>query len=144
MARRGTNSRMKTTPRLDGAIGFSTTHVEAKVHFFETGMEGGWQAFEAYAVEKESDEGDVAAGVVEIKLDAGGEWGGVRRAGVDGVLGHDELAPLGGEEGGHCLRIRAVRGGGDARTRMIGREGRARTGDGSSIPFDSARNDDFF
>jgi hypothetical protein len=64
-------------------------------------VEGDWQAFEAYSVEKEGDQGDVAAAFVEIELEAGGKVGG-EDGRVDGVLRHDELAPFGGEECGHC------------------------------------------
>ena len=38
---------------------------------------------------------------VDIELAAGGELGG-EEGWVDGVLRHDELAPFGGKEDGHC------------------------------------------
>ena len=85
---------------LAGAVGLGAADVEAEVYFFEARVEGDGDALEADAVEEEADERDVAGVLVEIEFDAAWEIGG-ENSGVDGVLGHDELAPLGGEEGGH-------------------------------------------
>lgn len=90
----------------DAAVGLAAADVETEVDLFETGVEGDGEAFDADAVEEEGDEGDVAAGfgaggwAVEIELEAAWEVG-LEERGLDGVLRHDELAPLGGEEGGH-------------------------------------------
>jgi hypothetical protein len=85
---------------LAGAVGLGAGDVKAEVHFFEARVEGDGEAENADTVEEESDEGDVATALVEIEFDAGreprGEGGGWHL-----ILGHDELAPFGSEEGGH-------------------------------------------
>ena len=93
-----------------GAVGQDALDVEAEVHFFEVGVERDGDALEADAGEEEAYEGDEAlrrhsrVGVVavEIEFDAWRKVGS-EECGVDGVLGHDELAPFGGQESGHCV-----------------------------------------
>ena len=96
------------------AVGFATTDVEAEVDLFEAGVERDGDAFDADLVEEEGDEGDVALALIEIELKASRQ---PRRELLwrDFVLRHDELAPLGREEGGHVhtcylpsLRLRAA------------------------------------
>jgi hypothetical protein len=71
-------------------------------------------ALDADAVEKESNEGDVAAALVEIEFNAARKPGRERRW-VNLILRHDQLAPLGSEKGaGHRQlldepSVRAVR-----------------------------------
>ena len=75
-------------------------HVETKVHFFKAGVERDRQTFHTHPVKVECNEGDVATTFVEIEFEPIGKmWG--EDGGIDGVLSHDELAPFGGEEGGH-------------------------------------------
>jgi hypothetical protein len=89
--------------------GFGAANVEAEIDFFEARVQRDGEAFDADFVEEEGDQGDVAARwcvgcrFVEVELDAAREVG---REGVgrDFVLRHDQLAPLGGEEGGHGQR----------------------------------------
>ena len=84
-----------------GTVGFGTADVEAEIYLLEAGVERDGEALEANAIEEKADEGDVAGVLVEIEFDAAWEPGGEQN-GVDGVLGHDELAPFGGKEGaGH-------------------------------------------
>lgn len=96
-----------------GAVGEGAAHVEAEIDLGEAGVARDAEAEDTDVVEEEADEGDEAArlggwvgGVgVEIELEGTRE---VRDEdlGWDLVLGHDELAPVGGEEGsGHGIRL---------------------------------------
>ena len=90
-----------------GAVGVGAGDVEAEVYFFKTGVEGDGEVLEADFFEEEADEGDVAVALVEVELDARGyPWG--KGFGGHFVLRHDELAPLGSEEGGHLSLLNAL------------------------------------
>ena len=62
MARRGTISEMKTTPRRRGAVGCGAGDVKAEVDLGEAGVKGDGEADYADVVEEEADERDEAAG----------------------------------------------------------------------------------
>jgi hypothetical protein len=83
-----------------GSVWLRLGDVEAEIHFFEAGMEGNGDAFDADTVEEEAHERDVAAALVEIEFEAGREPGG-EDGRVHFILRHDELAPFSGEEGRH-------------------------------------------
>jgi hypothetical protein len=98
---------------LEAAVGFAAADVEAEVDLLKARVQRDGEALDADAVEEEGDEGDVAAGLavgvmVEVELEAVGKIGH-EQLWFYGVLRHDELAPLGGEEGGHGDEIRIAR-----------------------------------
>jgi hypothetical protein len=101
-------------PALACAVCLGAGDIEAEVYFLEAGVERDSNALDADAVEKESNEGDVAAALVEIEFNAARKPGRERRW-VNLILRHDQLAPLDSEKGaGHRQlldepSVRAVR-----------------------------------
>ena len=75
--------------------GLGAGDVEAEIDLGETGVEGDRETSDADPVEEEADERDEAAAFVQVELHAGWEVRG-EDGGVDLVLRHDELAPVGG------------------------------------------------
>ena len=82
----------------DNSAAISATNIEAKVHFFEGLMERHRAAEQARFVELESDEAYVGVALVVIEFSA--RWDeGPKKSWIDGIVQHEQVLPLGGEEG---------------------------------------------
>ena len=96
MARRGTSSRTKTTPRRHVSADFFA-HVKAKIHFFEIAMQRNGQTEKARIEKEKSDDADKGLAVFVIDLGAGRDE---RRENlrVDNEVEQCEVTPIGSEK----------------------------------------------
>src|SRR6185312_11562001 len=87
----------KNDAALLGPIGLNTLHIEPQIDLLKPRMKRNAQPLQPGVVEQESDQRNITLALIQIELNPSREPRRKRHR-LDGILRHDQLAPLGSEK----------------------------------------------